>query len=147
VRSTISRAMTVCSSACSAYSGCQWKAAKVLHPLAQRPLTHRQAQVAEGLLGVHDGVTPEQSVPEGPESVSSRSLRLLARSNFPSNNVTDALRYNPDVLRKAIFREARRLQEFFFEHLAGRDRRHCTDGLTPSVMVDNLDFGGTIRRR
>jgi hypothetical protein len=30
-----------------------WKIAKVLHQWAQGPLTHRQAQVAEGMLGVH----------------------------------------------------------------------------------------------
>jgi hypothetical protein len=32
---------------------CEWKIPKVLRPLAQYPLTHRQAQVAEGLLGLH----------------------------------------------------------------------------------------------
>ena len=34
-------------------SECELKIAKVLRPLAQRPLMHRLAQVAEGLLGVH----------------------------------------------------------------------------------------------
>jgi hypothetical protein len=31
----------------------EWKIAKVLHLRAQGPLTRRQAQVAEGLLGLH----------------------------------------------------------------------------------------------
>jgi hypothetical protein len=48
--------------------------AKVLRPLAQCPLTHRQAQVAEGLLGVN------------PSAVYCLSSRLVTNPNgYPHN--------------------------------------------------------------
>jgi hypothetical protein len=63
---------------------CEWKIAKVLRPLAQGPLTRNQAKAATGLArrATLDGVTPRQSIPEGPEWVVSLSLRLLARSEI-----------------------------------------------------------------
>ena len=43
--------------------------------------------------------------------------RALARDDF-----ADSLRGYADVLGEAVLRKAKWLEEFFFKHLAGRDR-------------------------
>ena len=46
-----------------------------------------------------------------------------------SNDFANPLRRHADIFGQAVFRQAKRLEEFLFKHLAGGNRLNCTHGI------------------
>jgi len=63
-------------------------------------------------------------------SFRSASENRVCRDRAPaSGDVADSLSRYPDVLCEAVLRQAKRLEEFLFQHLARRDRKSLAHGL------------------
>jgi len=87
---------------------------------------------------------PAQPPPITEAEVPAKAKVRVGRDGaLASDDVSDSLRRHTDVFGKTVLREAQRLQKLFFKHLAGRDRGEGTHYRLPSVIVDNLDVGGS----
>ena len=61
-------------------------------------------------------------------------------SPFARYDVSDALRGHTDIFGQAVLRQAKRLQEFFMQHFAGRNRGASAHTQPLSVVIHDLNI-------
>jgi hypothetical protein len=115
----------------------------------QRTARNSGQLVPQGFLGDRSVVaclaTQPPSVAE-PEVAAQTEVGVCRDCALSCDDVADTLRRHADVFGQPVLRQSKRLEEFFFEHLARRDRAHGTHLHSPSMVVNDLDVGWTFRR-
>jgi len=72
-------------------------------------------------------------------------IRICRDRALSSDDVADSLGRDSDVLREAVLRKAKWLQELFLQHFSGRNRGNRTHAQFPSVVIDDFNVFGSVR--